>query len=41
MRENGIKFTPENIVRIEKLPDGKIVFLEKGRKLTVKRTVHN
>ncbi|XWK88023.1 MAG: hypothetical protein U7127_28205 [Phormidium sp.] len=28
--QNGIRCTPENIVRIAKLADGKIVFLESG-----------
>ncbi|MDF0554996.1 hypothetical protein [Kamptonema sp. UHCC 0994] len=30
LRQIGIKHTPENILRIAKLPDGKIVFLELG-----------
>jgi hypothetical protein len=30
LRQAGIKHTPENILRIAKLPDGKIVFLEVG-----------
>ena len=30
MSNNGVKFSPENVLRVEKLPNGKIVFLEKG-----------
>lgn len=30
MSDSGIKFSPENILRVEKLADGRIVFLEKG-----------
>ncbi|MDF5715336.1 MAG: hypothetical protein PUP93_16000 [Rhizonema sp. NSF051] len=30
LSQAGIKHTPEKIVRIAKLADGKIVFLEKG-----------
>lgn len=30
LRRNGVKHTPEDIVRIERLPDGRIVFLEQG-----------
>ncbi|MGK7875874.1 MAG: hypothetical protein AB4426_22020 [Xenococcaceae cyanobacterium] len=30
LRQAGIKHTPEKILRITKLPNGKIVFLEKG-----------
>ncbi|AHN29308.1 hemagglutinin/hemolysin-related protein [Snodgrassella alvi wkB2] len=30
MSKNGVKFSPENILKVEKLADGKIVFLEKG-----------
>ncbi|WP_198672883.1 hypothetical protein [Photorhabdus sp. CRCIA-P01] len=30
MSKNGVKFSPENVLRAEKLADGKIVFLEKG-----------
>ena len=30
MSKNGVKFSPENILKVEKLADGKIVFLETG-----------
>ncbi|MGV8004085.1 hypothetical protein QPK14_18970 [Photorhabdus temperata subsp. temperata] len=30
MSKNGVKFSPGNVLRAEKLADGKIVFLEKG-----------
>ncbi|MDI2111769.1 hypothetical protein [Commensalibacter nepenthis] len=30
MAANGVKFSPDKIVRVEKLEDGRIVFLEKG-----------
>jgi len=30
MAQNGVKFSPDDILRVEKLPDGRIVFLEKG-----------
>lgn len=28
--DNGVKVTPEDVLKVEKLPDGRIVFLEKG-----------
>lgn len=31
MVKNGVKFTPENLLRVEKMPNGKVVFLEKGK----------
>lgn len=30
MAANGVKFTPENVIRVTKIADGRIVFLEKG-----------
>jgi hypothetical protein len=36
LRRQGVKHTPEAIVRIEHMPDGRIVFLEQG-KVNVKR----
>lgn len=30
MAQNGVKFSPDDILRVEKLSDGRIVFLEKG-----------
>ncbi|OUI77764.1 hypothetical protein HK18_02865 [Commensalibacter intestini] len=30
MSANGVKFSPDRLVRVEKLDDGRIVFLEKG-----------
>lgn len=31
LRRQGVKHTPEAIVRIERMPDGRIVFLERGK----------
>ena len=35
MTQAGIKFTPENILKIARGQDGKIIFLEKGRETVV------
>lgn len=34
LAQSGIKHTPENIVRVGRMPDGKIAFLEKGNSMS-------
>ena len=33
LKENGVKFTEENLMWLFKNKDGKIIFLEKGKKI--------